>query len=177
MTNYPKIIDGYKYYRIPYIWNGKKCYRYWSYRKCNFCKNIIKVSRSESLDKKYTGLCKYCNVQKNTNGRITFIKNKNGIKKRIGYRQYVITDYGYVLIDSKENLKFPSMIRKNGMIFEHRLVMAKHLKRPLKKREIVHHINGIKTDNKFKNLMLIIPNTPHLGYHICPSCSFKWGNK
>lgn len=49
---------------------------------------------------------------------------------------------------------------KNNCIFEHRIIMEKMLGRLLHKDERVHHKNGIRNDNRPKNLELWVVSHP-----------------
>jgi hypothetical protein len=61
---------------------------------------------------------------------------------------------GYVLVKVARDGPYGVMADRHGYVLEHRLAMAIHLARPLTRHEQVHHINGIRTDNRVENLQL-----------------------
>ena len=85
-------------------------------------------------------------------------KHKGGFKK--GYiphnkgQRTRVPKNGYWTIYSPEHPNHNS----GGYIFEHRLIMEKHLGRFLRSDEEVHHINGDKKDNRLENLEVLTPS-------------------
>lgn len=68
---------------------------------------------------------------------------------------------GYILVYS---LNHPYKDSR-GYVFEHRLIMEKHLGRYLNSEEIIHHIDSNKTNNQIENLYLFENNGKHMVYH------------
>jgi hypothetical protein len=55
---------------------------------------------------------------------------------------------------------------QNGYVYEHRLIMEEEIGRYLESREIVHHLNGQKDDNRLSNLMLFSNQREHQLFHM-----------
>lgn len=68
---------------------------------------------------------------------------------------------GYVKIRDPLNV----MRDARGYVWEHRLVMAKHIGRPLHRTEVVHHIDENKLNNDISNLMLFSSQAEHIRHH------------
>lgn len=72
------------------------------------------------------------------------------------------TRSGYILVWIDKDNPYHPMARKTSYVFEHRLVMARHLGRCLEPWEVIHHKNGIKDDNRLENLELLPSRLAHL---------------
>lgn len=59
------------------------------------------------------------------------------------------------------------MCKKNSQIKVHRAIMAIKLGRPLSPHEIVHHINGVRDDNRPENLEVFSTTNSYNKHHCC----------
>lgn len=66
--------------------------------------------------------------------------------------------HGYMVIPVSP--EFRHLSNGQASMAEHRFVMAKHLERPLREDENVHHMNGNRTDNRLENLELWSTSQP-----------------
>ena len=93
---------------------------------------------------KFFGYCKPC-----------MYKSRNGTK----YNEITkkIDDSGYVRLFGKETRNMPNYDKMYGMgVYEHHQVWYENTGHIVDTNtEVIHHINGIKTDNRFENLQLL----------------------
>ena len=104
-------------------------------KRCQQCGEVFQPRKAEA---------KYCS-------RVCMWKNNGGHNKK--EECWWINQKGY--IDGKVWIG-----EKQIRVKKHRWIMEQHLGRPLQKHEDIHHVNGIKTDNRIENLQ-IIPKVDH----------------
>ena len=100
---------------------------------------VMHVAREHGVHKDAEALSKIKSISNSG-------KNSGNFK---GYRQR--TKDGYIWCRAVEH----PFANHRGYVKEHRLVMEKHLGFILPKKFVVHHLNGIKDDNRIENLAVM----------------------
>ena len=138
-------------------WNkGKKCPQYSGEKHWNYGKHWDDKHKKMMRDsmKGFTHTIEAKRKMSKNHSDVSGNKNpmyKNGKK----------IHSGYILI-LQPNHPFCNSSR---YVPEHRLVMEKHIGRYLKPTEVVHHRNGVRGDNRIKNLKLFIDKSHHSKHH------------
>lgn len=106
-------------------------------KECGSDNNVVTAKYT-----KFPGYCRKCIYRK---------KRSKVPSNGKPWRGYEIDKSGYKVISGQWD---HSCCDSRGCVREHRLVMEKWLGRFLLKDEVVHHMNGIKDDNRIENLEL-----------------------
>jgi len=140
-------------------------------KKCRICRKTFYVSKSKDHLKFCSYRCAWDGRKKSYSGKGNPYygkkHSKNIREKMSGVRHHNwkggINRHpeGYVYVLSKSHPRR----NKAGYVYQHILVMEEHLGRYLNRKEVVHHINGIKDDNRIKNLQLFSSNAEHMRHH------------
>ena len=139
--------------------------------KCKVCKKEFNIELrrvKRGGGKVCSRKCKYKNLSNINSKNRTGADNSNwkGGKNK--------NNFGYIYIYCPTH---PHAINER-YVQEHRLVMEKHLGRFLTRKEVIHHINGIKTDNRIENLKLFSSVGTHGAFHSwyanLPKDKFSW---
>lgn len=117
-------------------------YRKYAWTPCPDC-NKTRWVELRAGKPAYT-LCRSCSAKRRSE-QIRNLRWKGGRFQTSG---------GYIATILYPDDPFYPMLNSCRYVFEHRLVMAKALGRCLKSSEIVHHLNGVRTDNRRENLIL-----------------------
>ena len=155
-------------------WNkGKKCAPSWN----NGLKGFKHSGSFKPGHKSFLTKESIEKIRKSNIGRKLSDETKNKISKANKGKKYYrennpcwrggrhVTIKGYVFIRKPHH---PNIIM-GGYIFEHRLVIEKYIKRYLGRKESVHHLDEIKSNNAPNNLMAFTSESAHQRFHKDPN--------
>lgn len=123
--------------------------------KCPDCGEERLLSVYVTRKPNFTGLCRNCTFKR------SHLKRK---MRTVEQRPLVKRSDGYLEISLPETHWCIPMASTHNTVLVHRLIMAEHLGRLLQPHEIVHHLNGIKDDNRIENFELATRATHQLTY-------------
>lgn len=123
--------------------------------KCDNCESEFTKCRNGKYSTDVKSYCREC-ITKIGKMKLASINGYAAKAEKHSKKQKPIVTDKQLYPDVYYGLNYPYR-EGYGTIKEHTYVMECHLKRGLVKGEIVHHIDGDKTNNKIENLFLTFP--------------------
>lgn len=132
-------------------------------RSCQVCKKVLfRVPSKATGKERYVVCSRKCWTVAVTGKNLSgFFKKGNRKEKCINYKNGTQVTNGYI----SELVPEHPAANKRGYVYQHRLVMEKHIGRYLGRKEVVHHKNFDKKDNRIENLMLFATDGDHRRHH------------
>lgn len=144
--------------KAAHVFCSQKCYLGSPYRA-----ELARVRNfAQNPEARISAPCEHCGKEVeryvSSRGSQIFCSRDCHVEHRRQKQNKRITSSGYVSMYVGHD--YPNA-NKSGHILEHRKVMQDLLGRPLVGEENVHHINGVKDDNRPENLELWSRSQPH----------------
>lgn len=146
-----KIDCGNGLMREPFEWRGTQRNRYWQQTNCAFCGMLMLADRNNyrrNNNSFCSQECKSFHTKRASTGNKRFKKRDNGRGHHV-----MIVAHDHHRADG------------HGLVYEHILVAEKSIGRPVNKKERVHHINCVKSDNRPENLFVCDSDREHFLIH------------
>lgn len=147
----------YKWQKLHHVPSKRKGIFEGVYKNCEICNRQFYVFPGDTRNRRFCSID--CRNKGDMGANIRGEKNWNWKGGKV-----ILKGYVYLLCPGH-----PFAHKYQPHVAEHRLVMEEKMGRYLDKNEEVHHINGIKTDNKIENLEIVIKKM-HFGEVRCPHC-------
>ena len=135
---------------------------------CPRCGKEREIFKQHLTEPNFRGFCWDCHMKRLHEKRRNRPMSDRPVLKRKtdGYLEIILPETHWC---------YPMASKARHSILVHRLVMAEYLKRLLEPWEIVHHINGIRDDNRGENLQLVSRQSHQQSYQDGYMKGFKDG--
>lgn len=153
--------------------------------QCDWCGKSFERCESQTAGKKHLFCCRKClwnfSSKKNNPERYAELKDLSSVSKHLSEMNRQLNP-SRMTTATREKIRQSRLGKGDGLSYgklygrhEHRIVAERILGRPLKKGEVVHHIDFNKRNNAPWNIMIFASQADHAKYHAQLNAFFRNG--